>query len=39
MRKGEIIETGTHDELVAQGGVYEKLYKLQFADLDTVENA
>jgi len=39
MQKGEIIETGTHEELVAQGGVYEKLYKLQFADLDTVENA
>ena len=28
--EGEIIERGTHDELIAQGGVYEKLYNLQF---------
>lgn len=28
--KGEIKETGTHDELLAQKGMYEKLYHLQF---------
>ena len=34
MEKGEIIETGTHEELLTQGGTYKKLYELQFADGD-----
>lgn len=34
MEKGEIIETGTHDQLLEQGGTYKKLYELQFADLE-----
>ena len=29
--QGKIVETGTHDELVKRGGVYQKLYELQFA--------
>ena len=29
--QGKIIETGTHAELVQRGGVYQKLYELQFA--------
>jgi subfamily B ATP-binding cassette protein MsbA len=32
MEAGKIIETGTHAELLAQGGQYRKLYELQFAD-------
>jgi len=28
--KGVIIETGSHDELLAKGGHYHKLYQLQF---------
>jgi subfamily B ATP-binding cassette protein MsbA len=32
MEKGSIIETGTHEQLVKLGGVYKKLYELQFAD-------
>jgi len=28
--QGRIVETGTHDELVRRGGVYQKLYELQF---------
>ncbi len=32
MEKGRIIETGTHDELLANRGTYKKLYELQFAD-------
>ena len=29
---GQIIATGTHDELVAQGGLYARLAKLQFTE-------
>jgi ATP-binding cassette, subfamily B, bacterial MsbA len=30
MDQGRIVETGTHDELVRRGGIYQKLYDLQF---------
>lgn len=32
MNQGEIIEKGTHIELLEQGGFYEKLYNSQFAE-------
>jgi ATP-binding cassette, subfamily B, bacterial MsbA len=32
MEGGQIIEEGTHAELLARGGQYQKLYELQFAD-------
>ena len=32
MERGRIIEQGTHAELLAQGGQYQRLYELQFAD-------
>ena len=31
MRDGNIIEQGTHDELLAKGGFYKNLYESQFA--------
>lgn len=31
IQDGRIIETGSHSELVAKGGAYDKLYALQFA--------
>ena len=37
MEKGKIIETGTHEELLAFGGTYRRLYELQFADSENLE--
>ena len=30
--RGQVIERGTHDELLAQGGAYRRLYEMQFRD-------
>jgi ATP-binding cassette subfamily B protein len=32
MHKGRVRETGTHQELLAQRGLYYKLYQLQYKD-------
>ncbi len=37
MEKGKIIQTGTHYELLEKGGVYRKLYELQFAEEEILE--
>ncbi|MFT5639547.1 MAG: subfamily B ATP-binding cassette protein MsbA, partial [Paracoccaceae bacterium] len=31
MDKGRVVDEGTHAELLARGGLYASLYKLQFA--------
>lgn len=30
--QGQIVEVGTHDQLLAAGGIYQKLYELQFTN-------
>ncbi|MEG0749633.1 MAG: ABC transporter ATP-binding protein, partial [Carnobacterium sp.] len=32
MNEGDVMETGTHDELMAKGGFYADLYNSQFAE-------
>ena len=43
MQHGDIVEQGSHDELIARGGAYADLYNSQFqgaaADLDELEEA
>jgi len=40
MRKGKIIETGNHDQLLAQGGHYAELYNTYFRhqSIEYIEN-
>ena len=32
LREGDIVEQGTHDELLVKGGAYAELYNSQFAE-------
>jgi subfamily B ATP-binding cassette protein MsbA len=34
--RGRLVETGTHEELVTRGGLYQRLYELQFLEPDSV---
>ena len=33
MKNGKIRESGTHEELIAKGGLYKEIYESQFAEL------
>ncbi|MCL4854034.1 MAG: ATP-binding cassette domain-containing protein, partial [Bryobacteraceae bacterium] len=35
---GQISETGSHDELVSGGGIYQRLHELQFLEADPMVN-
>lgn len=37
MERGQIKETGTHNELLKKGGIYKRLYELQFAEEEVLE--
>jgi ATP-binding cassette subfamily B protein len=38
LHKGELRESGTHQELLAQRGIYHRLYQLQFKDRELVNS-
>jgi len=38
LHKGEIREQGTHQELIALGGIYYRLYQLQYKDQERIAN-
>ena len=38
LHKGELRESGTHQELLAQRGIYHRLYQLQFKDRELVDS-
>jgi ABC-type multidrug transport system fused ATPase/permease subunit len=32
MDRGKVVDEGTHDELLERGGIYRRLYELQFSE-------
>ena len=39
MDRGRAVDEGTHEELLARGGIYADLYRLQFQDGKTVTDS
>ncbi|MDX1675310.1 MAG: ABC transporter ATP-binding protein, partial [Longimicrobiales bacterium] len=37
MQEGEVVDSGPHEELLEKDGLYRTLYRLQFADVESVE--
>lgn len=38
MDKGQVADQGSHEELLARGGLYAELYRLQFSDMNGEQN-
>ena len=38
LHKGRVVEEGTHDELLARGGYYYRLYQLQYQEQEERAN-
>ena len=38
MEDGKIVQSGTHESLMASSGLYQKYYEMQFIDLKAKEN-
>jgi ATP-binding cassette subfamily B protein len=36
LQDGQIIETGAHDQLMASGGLYSRLYQMNYASFDDI---
>ena len=34
LNRGEVVETGTHDELIASDGLYAHLYQMNYAAME-----
>ena len=39
MDRGQVVDEGTHEELLERGGIYADLYRLQFEEGKTVSDA
>jgi ATP-binding cassette, subfamily B, multidrug efflux pump len=39
LQRGRLVEQGSHDELIAQGGLYARLHELQFSRTDRTSSA
>ncbi|GLQ54698.1 ABC transporter ATP-binding protein [Devosia nitrariae] len=39
LQNGQLIETGNHDQLMAEGGLYSRLYNLNYASFDDIPDA
>ena len=38
LHRGQVVDAGTHGELMSRGGIYRELYELQFSDELIAEN-
>ncbi|HEY8596161.1 MAG TPA: ABC transporter ATP-binding protein [Devosiaceae bacterium] len=39
LQAGQVVETGNHDQLMARGGLYARLYNLNYASFDDIDQA
>ena len=39
MDQGQVVDQGTHDDLLARGGLYADLYRLQYSDGKTITDS